>query len=255
MPAKTIEEVIKRLDAIIEHSIEQASALGIFACVYRQVTHLVQQGIASGRFENGSRMERLDVIFANRYLEGYDQYLAGLRPAKSWLSAFEAASHQDLLILQHLFVGMNAHINLDLGIAAAQAVAQHELPELENDFNQINKMLAEQIDNVQDALSKVSPLLILLDWFGKRSDEHFAEFSLVKARTHAWREAKRLSLLDEKTKQMEIEQLDGYVAVLNKLITQPGFLARGLIRLVKFFENKNIPTIISVLKNSQPASS
>jgi hypothetical protein len=85
-------------------------------------------------------LKKLDVIFANRYLEAYHAYKAGQRARKSWQISFEA-KNKDLLLMQHLLLGMNAHINLDLGIAAAQTVeSTQDIKTLHNDFNKINEV-------------------------------------------------------------------------------------------------------------------
>src|SRR5512141_593547 len=112
VPARTIDEVIARLDEIIEQAMRDRDRLGFFAVLYRTVTKAVKEGIAAGRFENGPRMERLDVAFANRYLEAFDRHRRGLEPTRSWRAAFAAGSHRRVVIMQHLLLGMNAHINL-----------------------------------------------------------------------------------------------------------------------------------------------
>ena len=66
--AGTIDEVIAHLTEIIDRSRRDRSRLGYFAALYRQVTVCVKAGIANNRFQNGERMERLDVAFASRYL-------------------------------------------------------------------------------------------------------------------------------------------------------------------------------------------
>ena len=62
MTAKTIDEVVEQLDAIIDDARHERSRLGFFAALYRRVTVEVRDGIAAGRFEDGPRMERFDVI-------------------------------------------------------------------------------------------------------------------------------------------------------------------------------------------------
>jgi hypothetical protein len=69
--ANTIDQVLVRLEAIISDSIKTGNRAGYFAALYHKVTASVKEGIVNGRFEDGSRMERLDVIFANRYLDAY----------------------------------------------------------------------------------------------------------------------------------------------------------------------------------------
>ncbi len=150
--------------------------------------------IAQGFFEDGSRMERLDVIFANRYLDEYDRFHAGL-PTKrqSRQIAFDATESWWPIVLQHLLLGMNAHINLDLAIAAAETCPGSEIDALEGDFSKINEVLVSLIDDVEDALSSFWHPLWLLDKVGGRSDEVIIEFSLERARAAAWDCAVRLT--------------------------------------------------------------
>jgi hypothetical protein len=116
MEAKNIDQVIQQLDDIIDWSIKSNSRLGYFAALYRKVTLKVKAGISDGLFEDGARMERLDVIFANRYLEAFEQNQKKVSPTRSWQLAFEASNQWWPMVLQHLLLAMNAHINLDLGI-------------------------------------------------------------------------------------------------------------------------------------------
>ena len=123
----TIDGVLEELDRTIATARQDESRLGYFPALYRKVTASVQQGIVDGRFEDGERMERLDVIFANRYLDAIGKLRDGEAPSRSWAIAFAAAASRRPIVLQHLLLGMNAHINLDLGIAAARAEAVSEI--------------------------------------------------------------------------------------------------------------------------------
>ncbi|MBV5348354.1 hypothetical protein JZU61_01590, partial [bacterium] len=64
----TIEEVISALEIIIAESEQKKDPAGYFAALYQKVTIKVKEGIASGYFDDGPRMEQLDVLFAKRYL-------------------------------------------------------------------------------------------------------------------------------------------------------------------------------------------
>ncbi|MBL7713183.1 MAG: hypothetical protein JNL13_11980, partial [Chitinophagaceae bacterium] len=110
----SIDEVIAELDQVIAACLRTGSRAGYFACLYRKMTLAVKQGIAKGLFEDGQRMERFDVHFANRYLAAYRQYSSGEACTNAWCRAFEAGA-QAHTVIQHLLLGMNAHINLDLG--------------------------------------------------------------------------------------------------------------------------------------------
>jgi hypothetical protein len=71
---ETIDQVIDQLTEIIDWSRTTNSRLGYFAALYRKVTIKVKEGIAENFFDDGERMERMDVIFANRYLAAVEAY-------------------------------------------------------------------------------------------------------------------------------------------------------------------------------------
>lgn len=149
MPPQTIDEVLFELDQIILRARQDQSRLGYFATLYRNVTIKVKKGIAAGLFEDGARMERFDVAFANRYLSAFDSFRAGQPTSTCWIVAFESAAKWRPIILQQLLVGMNAHINFDLGIAAQAIAPGPELPSLEHDFNVINGILSGMVAKVR----------------------------------------------------------------------------------------------------------
>src|SRR5437660_6933709 len=105
MPAETIDDVIRALDEIIDWAWEQKSRTGYFAALYRRVTLAVKDGISQGRFQNGPLMEKLDVVFANRYLRAFEEFRSGKTPTLSWQVALLAASYWYPLVVQQLLVG------------------------------------------------------------------------------------------------------------------------------------------------------
>ncbi|HTE19605.1 MAG TPA: DUF5995 family protein, partial [Armatimonadota bacterium] len=243
-PATSIDEVISRLDAVIARSRRDNSRLGYFACLYRSVTVRVDQGIAAGRFRDGPRMERLDVIFANRYLAALDAYQAGRRPSRSWAVAFDAARGGSLLILQHLLLGMNAHINLDLGIAAAETAPGHAIGGLQHDFREISRLLGEMLDDVQDNIARVSPWMGVLDRLGMRTDEEICAFCLGGSRDLAWKWAQRFAVVDRTRLAHEIDALDGIVAALAAPIRAPSLHLRPALLAIRMREPRDVAPVL-----------
>jgi hypothetical protein len=88
---RTLDEVVARLDQILAETIQNRSRLAYFASLYRSMTLAVKAGIRAGRFQDGARMEVLDVAFAQRYVDAYDAHKQGRRPTGSWAVAFRAA--------------------------------------------------------------------------------------------------------------------------------------------------------------------
>jgi Family of unknown function (DUF5995) len=247
MSAKTIDQVIERLDDIVDRTKRQKSRLGYFGALYRKVTLKVKAGIREGYFEDGGRMERLDVIFANRYLEAFEQNQKNIPPARSWQLAFEASKRWWPIVLQHLLLGMNAHINLDLGIAAARTSPGEAVHGLKNDFNKINEILAALVDGVEQELAQVWPVLGLLDYAAGRTDEVLINFNMQKARDQAWKVAEKLAPLDPAKQMSAINDLDGKIAVFGRVIRHPGFVIGTVNKIIRLRERGTIPQIIDLL--------
>jgi len=64
------------------------------------------------------------------------------------------------------------------------------------------------LDDVQDKLTLVSPLMSWLDRAGARSDEVLSNFSIKRAREAAWRVAEHLAPLSPEAMQKEIDVLE-----------------------------------------------
>jgi Family of unknown function (DUF5995) len=249
--AATVAEVLERLDAIIDRAIDRGSRTGYFAAIYRQVTAKVAEGLARGFFDDGERMERLDVVFANRYLDALAAHEDGRRPTRSWELAFRATGAARPLVLQHLLLGMNAHINLDLGIAAATVAPGAELSGLRRDFDRINEVLAALIAGIEDDLSELSPWIGLLDGIGGRHDEEVIRFSIEVARAQAWRFATELAPLDPDHWAGPIGAKDARVAHLARRIRNPGWLGVKLL-LIRARESNDVARNIRVLRGMTP---
>jgi Family of unknown function (DUF5995) len=248
MAITTIDEVIAHLDDIIARARIDKSRLGLFAALYRNVTIKVKEGIQHGLFEDGPRMERLDVTFASRYLSALEAFRAGEQASKCWLVAFEAAATWRPIILQHLLLGMNAHINFDLGIAAAQVAPGDQLPGLQHDFNQINDILTGMVQRVRDNVEELSPWIHLLDHIDPKAGTAVINFSLEKARANAWNVATRLASLNESQQIAQLEVMDTSVWALGHLIWQPlGFLFKQGLVVIRVRESSDVPRIIDVL--------
>lgn len=244
---RSIKEVLDRLDAEIEVAVREGSRAAYFACLYRGVTQRVAEGIQAGRFRDGPRMERLDVVFANRYLAAIHAHRTAQALTRSWQLTFEAARLNRLVILQHLLLGMNAHINLDLGIAAAQTAPGSALLALKHDFDEISRLLGEMLDDVQSRIARVSPWMGLLDRAGGRSDEEICSFCLGGSRDLAWRWAQRFAAVPRAAVPQEVECLDRVVALLTRPIQRPAPAVAAALTLVRARESSNVARVVAAL--------
>ena len=250
-PNQTIDDVIAQMDQVIERCIRERSKLGYFAVLYRNVTVRVRDAIAAGRFENGPRMERFDIIFANRYLDAIERFWQNQQPSASWATVFQARDTPSLIILQHLLLGMHAHINFDLAIAAAQAAPGPELPALKRDFQEITVLLNEMAQSIQVRVEKVSPWFRFIDYAGGRSDEQVLSFAMKTSRDLAWKVAQQLAATGSNTSALdrEIALHDKVVATLAVPIRfPPGRWLRTVLLLIRLRESYDVPTVIEMLR-------
>ena len=247
-PASTIDDVIHQLTAIVEWSKQSNSRIGYFAALYRKVTIQVKKGIAEGFYDDGPRMECLDVIFANRYIHACYLYQTNQVPTRSWVRAFDETKCWWPIVLQHLLMGMNAHINLDLGIAAAETVPSEELPNLKGDFDKINQVLASLVGDVQDELTQIWPLLGLMNRYLGKEETVIINFSMGKARDAAWSFAETLSYLSTDQRQQEIAYKDEKIALFSNVIAHPGFTASFINKIIRLGERGTIRQRIEILE-------
>ncbi len=244
----TIDEVIEQLQQIIDHCKATNNSAGYFAVLYHKVTCKIKDNILQKSFEDVTRMERLDVIFANRYIDAYNSWIAGKAMTASWQIAFKATSDNNFLVLQHLLMGMNAHINLDLGIASSKVMEGFTLDDIHNDFNTINNLLGAMINNMEDCLTKVNPLMRLLhlNWF--KYDEMLVQFSMKTARDGAWEFSKEINGKTESTFDDCLAARDKSIAGLGKVIAHPkGNLLKIIVKFIRLFEKKNVANVMEFL--------
>ncbi|MEP3836658.1 MAG: DUF5995 family protein [Algibacter sp.] len=246
--ATTIQNVLIELDSIINECIKTNNRLGLFAYIYRRTTAEIASEIALGRFEDNTRLEILDVEFANLYLDAYKAYKKNQNISAAWAFAFNNAQ-EPLTVVQHIMLGMNAHINLDLALATSKTMTDLEINDIHSDFNKVNDILFQIVNELQDRLSRVSPLMILLDWIGQNEDEKLIDFSMRKAREQSWNSANLLWSLGETHNANTKKNIDKLVVKLSEIIKTPKTrLVRFLLRMIQKFETKEVGRIISKLK-------
>jgi hypothetical protein len=191
----------------------------------------------------------LDVLFANRYLAAY-QFNANKQDCtESWKLAFAATQKWPPMVILHLLAGMNAHISLDLGIAAASVAPGNDINDLHNDFCKINVVLSELIEEVKAELFEMwPPSKLLIQLKTNKLENKLASFSMTIARDAAWQVAidyaPLLSIVDQ---QNYIAERDKNVMAFGRKLLYPGLLLSSLFFVFKIFEFGSISSKIKML--------
>ncbi len=248
MQPSTINDVLGALDVIVGVCRRRGSPAGYFAAMYRRVTAEVKRRIEAGEFDDGPRMERFDVLFARRYLDAWAQHERGEVPTGVWALAFAAGERWRPVVLQHLLLGMNAHINLDLGIIAAEVAPGPALAGLRADFDRINGILASQVDDLQARMAHIWPSVRWLDAAGGRIDEAVINFSLRRARDQAWQMAESLAGAgDEPSRAAIVRQVDTAMTALGDRVLAPGIKLSAVLTLIRLRERGPVGAKIDAL--------
>lgn len=250
MQATTLDQVITEMRAVTEVAEREGSRIGYFAALYTRVTTAVTRGIRAGFFEDGPQMERLDVAFANLYLDGVERYRAGEGgvPA-AWRVAFDATARPEVTLLQHIYLGMNAHLFVDLPIAVAATCSQEKLASLRADFFRINTIVDGEMDAFHDDLCAVSPGLTRLRRRAGRLWEVSSSLTLRASRKLAWSGAEWLAGRAAETQARRREVVDRAAARIGARIGGSGEgSALPVWRGLREGEREEVSEVVRVLR-------
>lgn len=250
--AKSVDDVLARLDTVVDWSIDVGSAIGYFASVYRRATLSVKDALDNGRFNDRERMHRLDVMFAQRYFDALNAHFHPGRyetPTSVWQWALAGTTYDEPIIFQHLLTGLNAHINLDLAIATS-VVGGKDLDSLRGDFNIINGLLAGQVAGVLDQMAKISPRIATVRRLIPNEVGMIAKL-LVQFRDASWSFAKKLQV-DAKNREASMDEHDSWASVLATCYLHPRGRMGHITWWVAEDESRDVKRNISVLDKVKP---
>lgn len=246
---QTIDAVIEALQQIIDEAKRSNSPLGYFPALYQKVTIKVKEGNENNFFEDGPRMEKLDVVFAKRYLAAYHANQLGQPSMESWVRAFQLTEQYWPIVPQHLLMGMNAHINLDLGLAAAEISTPENIHALATDFRRINQVLSDLVEEVQNDLAEIWPTW---HWILRRTgkiDDHLIDFSMELARAGAWEVAQKAVQVPPGDLPAFTTERDAKVAKFARRITHPGWFVQLALQMIRLFEKGTVSNKIEALQS------
>lgn len=198
--ARPIDELLARFEATSAALHARGDNKRHFHGLYLRNTRAVKAEIDRGGFLDAEWVERLDVVFANRYFDALEVWeRTGTSPGP-WQLAFEAARDPAVPPLQHWLVGLNAHLNFDLPQALLTVMSDEDwadpalVARRHADFAHIDEIVVRRVpEEYRRLLTVESP--------GRRMvfDRLLAPFNMVasarslrEARRKVWRNAELL---------------------------------------------------------------
>ena len=135
------------------------------------------------------------------------------------MQAFQLSKKNCPIVLQHLLIGMNAHINLDLGIAAAKVMEGKDIQNLKDDFDKINDILSSLVSNVEQDLSEIWPTLKKILQCTVHIDDFLIDFSmqLVDGRSQKYFSYSQRTSSDLIHPEIKVLQI-------GRLVSRPGLI-------------------------------
>lgn len=233
----TVEEALARLTAIEQFYREANDRRAVFVGAYIAITAAMIQAIEEGRFRDAHWVRSYLVQFSYLYLEALAAFERGALDdvPEAWRVAFELSASGEGLVLQHLLLGVNAHINHDLAFALMRAGIDPERSVRYDDHSAVNEVLKRATDALQDHVERFySPALYFLDELFGHWDEELSTRVVAGSREKAWEYC--LDLVgcscaeDEAVVRRRIDQHAGSIA---RLIARPYTSPLDLIEFMR----------------------
>lgn len=247
MKAENYQDVLRILDDILAQAKRENDRVGYFAALYKRVTMRIHESIERREFDDNERMERMITIFANRYLDALVCFREKRKVTGPWMLTLVTTRAWPPTLLQHLLLAMNAHINFDLGIAAATVCPGDQLDSFRGDFDKINAILGSLMDSVIAEFGQIWPIIMTLHRMIGGEETVFLNFDMAIAREHAWKVAQGLAALDEAEREPIISKLEGEITTLGRLVAFPLFPINYVMLIFRLTDRKKVSQVIDIL--------
>jgi hypothetical protein len=185
-------QVVEQMEQIIRQWESRNDRRAIFLSCYALMTQNMAVAVQSGEFNNPTWVDGLLHHFADYYFNALQAWEKDPAAAPAvWQLAFRATQDMRVQPVQHLLLGVNAHINYDLTFALEdmlclewKGLSSAERQDRYADHCHVNQIIAQTVDAVQDGvLERYSPRMDIVDKVMGPIDE----WAVVKLISH-WRD-------------------------------------------------------------------
>ena len=207
---------------------ETSDRRAIFLNCYMLMTQSVLEAIEAGEFKDSIWVRALLHRFAGYYFEALGAYeLDSPSTPAVWRLTHDAAREPKTLVLQNLFLGVNAHINYDLVLTLVdmlelewRRLSADQREQRYSDHCHVNQIIKQTINAVQDVVvERYSPVMDVVDKILGPGDEWLTAQVITDWRDAVWQEALQLLEMGEPNeRQRRREQIEAVTLKRAKII-------------------------------------
>jgi len=227
LAVNSLDELITRLNTVVERYDARRSRMSIDPAVYALVCGKIKEAMAAGSFTDPDWITRLNLYLGTLYLNAVAAFDQGRQDTipESWFMAFQAASTDENLLLQTLLTALNARLNYDLALALVLASKDAaSLAERRADFDKLHAIVSNHIIAVEElAAGKYSHILLIPNLLAGPLQGIMAEFPFDRAHEAAWDNALTLiAAPSEADRQKLLQDLDRKAGAIAQRILLKG---------------------------------
>jgi hypothetical protein len=221
----TLDHVVDGFADLEHRFMRRGDRRAIFLTLYAIVSNEMRTQIARGAFADNEWVHRYAVAFANLYRSALEAYDAGRPDAvpKAWRLCFDAAAAGSGLVLQNMFLGVNAHVNNDLPAALAAVSIDPDRQARYKDHAAVNDVLGSVTERATQRIAALyAPGVSTMDECAGQLDELLSLFSLQVARESAWEAAVSLTnATSQFERRLATTLIGSRAAVMARLLLAP----------------------------------
>jgi len=149
---RTVEDVIHQMTTLDEELTHSAlHNLKPFNLTYKIITTGVKELFGTGYFQDDELMQALDVRFADYFFSPLYAYVNGHPLPPAWKTLFDLCPHNSVFQAIYMGMGVNAHVNNDLGQALNDVIYS---PNYLTDFLKVNTIIRNKTHEVVSSLNE-----------------------------------------------------------------------------------------------------
>lgn len=215
MEANNNTSTLGRMVSLSSHWEREADRRFAFLKCYGMMTDNMLSALDHHRFVDSDWVHVLIEHFADYYFRALDSFTQdeAVSP-RVWQLTFRAAQQSDLQLVQHLLLGVNAHINYDLVFAVVDLLTPEwkvSSPTLRagryQDYCLVNEIIGRTIDEVQDEiLEQDNQVMRYLDFALINFDEWVISRVITNWRDQVWNLAIQLVTCEDEINRMNVSR-------------------------------------------------